>query len=608
MRSQTDPARAEAVEPQPTGLMRTVAWVAAAVGIASVWSFIRSLPEAQALAERGSASMLALTGVAVLLGVLAWRGTPSESTLEAYRRRSAAAFCLALLLAYPLMLRLYGEVIRSHARGELFVSAYVAIVAVVLAWLARRPRVVSPKLSTFSKKRRLLWLGATAGVVFFLELYIPYLANAPVEAWYDNLLWNWSVGRGVFTINDFAVPFPILGWHIQPSLLPVALLYLPFRTAEWLYFLQAAALASAVWPTFLLARRVLGKDDEAFLATLAFLAHPLLHVGQTISVAAEPFAVPLVAWALYAVESGRTRWFLALMLLAVGLKEMLAALAAGIGAWVWWTKPNCRREGLVLVIVSVLWLGLAMAMTRHFNGGASWLTGYSTELLAEPLVVFARLIQVDRLNAMLLLVLPWAFLTLADWRRILSIAPYVTMYVIFTSKLFDNTYLLPILPVLFAGTLRAITLTERRLSRRGAVQPVLIRALVITAIAAWVTLGPVRYFGLTGRGLFWPNAHDSTIASVARELPDASVAVSSELLRRFSRRAQVYEFPAPVPARDGRAYLEPLSRDAEWVIVDLSIGWRTTPDHLRASVTNLLAEGRYRIHMRQGPLLVLRRQ
>ena len=131
------------------------------------------------------------------------------------------------------------------------------------------------------------------------------------------------------------------------------------------------------------------------------------------------------------------------------------------------------------------------------------------------------------------------------------------------------------------------------------------------AFTAWVALGPVRILWVGDADLFWPDETDRRIAAVARAVPaQASVAVTGEMLRRFSRRAEVYEFPAPVPARDlqGRVFEDPVARDAEWVVVDLSMDWRTSPARLRAVVQNLLASERYLVHEEYGPLLVLKRR
>lgn len=136
---------AETVVRQFRVLTRPWDWAGAPLAGASAGLFVRSLPETQAMADWGSGLIFALGGAVtaiVVVGALAWRGTAgtSRSVLKAYRRKSAASSCLALLVLYPLLLETNGEAIRSHARGELFLSAYLAVFAVTGAWLAGRAR------------------------------------------------------------------------------------------------------------------------------------------------------------------------------------------------------------------------------------------------------------------------------------------------------------------------------------------------------------------------------------------------------------------------------------------------------------------------------------
>ena len=596
-----------------------VAWVGAPIAGGAIGGFVGALPEIHPHLNTGG-GWLTVAGAAIMTAVVAggavWKMRRAMVSFhQSYCKVSGAVLPLGVLLVYPILLLLPGDVLSGYGRGELFASGYVAVVACGATWFVRRK---TSWLTCIEGRHHGLLLGtlfSLTAALFFIELYVPYLAHAPVESWYENILWNMAEWRSEFTVNDFAVAFPILGWHFQPALIPIVAVYWPFRDAvQWLYFLQAVGVALTVWPVFLLARHILGRTPEAVLLACAFAFHPLLHMGQLISVSPDALAVPVIAWGLYAFVVERHGWGVALMMTAVGLKETVAVLAFGIALYVWWQKPQSRRAALVLAVGSLAWLIVALLIIRHANDGVSWLSGFAGSVIAEPLDAVARIFQPTRLNAFIMLGLPWGFLALIEWRLLLALMPFLALHLAFTAsplQMYGSYYLLPVLPVVFMASVLGLRKVTERWGSCASLQPRLASTIMVFALTAWVALGPVRILWVGDADLFWPDDTDRRIASVARAVPaQESVAVAGEMLRRFSRRAEVYEFPAPVPARDpqGRVFEDPVARDAEWVVVDFSMDWRISPARLRATVQELLDSERYLVYEEYGPLLVLQRR
>ncbi len=70
-----------------------------------------------------------------------------------------------------------------------------------------------------------------------------------------------------------------------------------------------------------------------FAFTIAYLLAPQLQHAVLTEFHAAPLAVPLILWALWAVETRRTRQFVIAALLVACVKEEMAIAAAGLGVW-----------------------------------------------------------------------------------------------------------------------------------------------------------------------------------------------------------------------------------------------------------------------------------
>ncbi len=108
--------------------------------------------------------------------------------------------------------------------------------------------------------RLLLILIALCAIVFsYLSVVRHYTFNTAVYdlAIIDQAVWNTSQGRW-FEVNLLEDTMPgltnKLGDHVEPILLPLALLYLIRSSPDVLLLVQAIALATVIWPLYQLAR------------------------------------------------------------------------------------------------------------------------------------------------------------------------------------------------------------------------------------------------------------------------------------------------------------------------------------------------------------------
>ena len=130
----------------------------------------------------------------------------------------------------------------------------------------------------------------------------------------DLAIWNTAHGRFVQEIKADAISTRLTD-HVEPIFLLVSAFYWLWDDVRVLFLLQAAALALGAWPIYLLARRKIAESAAApparmaekagLVFAVAYLLTPALQAPAAAEFHALPLAVPLIAWALWAVEDRR---------------------------------------------------------------------------------------------------------------------------------------------------------------------------------------------------------------------------------------------------------------------------------------------------------------
>jgi uncharacterized membrane protein len=187
----------------------------------------------------------------------------------------------------------------------------------------------------------------------------------------DQAVWNSSRGRWLAQ-TDNGFESTRLTDHVEPILLLISPVYWLWDDVRALLLLQVLAVAAGVVPLYLLtlhqceqllsprARRHVWQMEPlqslarplAFALGVAYLLAPQLQSALLTEFHAAPLAVPLILWAFWAVATQRWVQFAVAALLVAAVKEEMALLAAGLGAWAlwraWWERQGdkeTRRRG-----------------------------------------------------------------------------------------------------------------------------------------------------------------------------------------------------------------------------------------------------------------------
>jgi len=187
----------------------------------------------------------------------------------------------------------------------------------------------------------------------------------------DQVIWNTIHGRPFEMTNqgvDWYGPPTRLGFHVEPIILPLSLLYLFHADVRILLIFQTVVLALGAIPVFLLTRKHIPEWPLlAGVMSMAYLCMPSLMGLNLFDFHPLSLATPLLLCAVLALDNRRYGWFLVFCVLAASCKEEVPFAVAMLGVLVFW-KYRMPRLGVVMFVVGTLWTAFAfIVIIPHFN-------------------------------------------------------------------------------------------------------------------------------------------------------------------------------------------------------------------------------------------------
>ena len=417
--------------------------------------------------------------------------------------------------------------------------------------------------------------------------------------------------QGVWLLSRFHAPFvtvngrELLGDHTSFVLLLAVPLYWILPEAQTLLVLQAALLAAAAVPIYLLGMRRLGKGWLATPFALAYLLNPALQHGNLEQFHPECFLVFFVAVALYAGIEWHPRVLIAAAIGCLLVKEDTALIILPLAVWVAYRRD--MRVGTWLGIGAVGYMALAYGVviklllgttsfyanripfggiwgllrTPFAHPGKFWsylISGYKPFYVWQMLASFG--------GAFLIAPEVAAVGILALLENVLSLFPYM--------QEIDYHYSLPLVPILAMGTVYAVSRLRSQKWRLVASSYVLSAAIVSCAL--W---GVAPF----SRHSTYPHSSPSSpaVLEVNRALrvipPHAVVSADDAYVSHLDHRVYCYQWPTPFRAEYWGLYNQegqrlPYASDVQWLAIS---GFRTgtsaaTFDAIAGQFT-LVAEG-----------------
>ncbi|MBR0085368.1 MAG: DUF2079 domain-containing protein, partial [Lachnospiraceae bacterium] len=233
--------------------------------------------------------------------------------------------------------------------------------------------------------------------------------------------------------------------HVSPVYYILLPFYMIFPLPETLQIAQAAVMASAAVPLYLICKRCGMRPAAIVMICGAFLLYPAFAGGAAYDIHENCFLTPLILWTFYGLESGRASCLYTAAILTLTVKEDAAVYIAVIGLYaavkgLIIKDRNGLRKGAVLFAVSAVWFicvtrFLALAgdgvMTNRYEnlmpGGAGSLLSVIKALITHPMKVLYECIDTEKLAFIGFTLLPLLGLPLMTrkYERYILLIPYV---------------------------------------------------------------------------------------------------------------------------------------------------------------------------------------
>ena len=403
-----------------------------------------------------------------------------------------------------------------------------------------------------------------------------------------------------------------LSMHVEPILLPIALLYRVNPHVETLLVLQAVVVALGAVPLFALARQRQLGDWMGLLFGVAYLLNPSIQAANWLEFHPLTLAPTLLMAAFYCMVVRRPGWFALFAVLAASCKEEIGLLVFMIGLYALLFQKQ-RRLGAITMILALGWSLVAVFGVQAGVGGGNihWgrygylgvtLLDKLVTLAARPGVVLTQLQQADVSRYFFELLLPVGFTALLAPEVLLLALPSLAINLLADfSPMHQVTTLIYAAPIV-AFVMLASVMGVARVINRTRIAPAdtdgnalgmgsqaensskSVSPMLNWLFAALVLGGALvsqRLWGyLPGSGnhlaLTVTDHHRRAQAIIDQIPPDAKVSVQDRLNPHVSGRETVYIFPR--------------IDDADTVLVDVTgSAWPQHPNDLKKTVDDLLA-------------------
>lgn len=399
--------------------------------------------------------------------------------------------------------------------------------------------------------------------------------------------------QGVWLLSRFRAPFVtvmgrnLFGDHTSFVLLLVVPLYWVAASPQTLLLVQAALIAAAAIPIYVLARRRTGSSAISTCLAGAYLLDPALQQANLEQFHPECFLVMFAAVALFAAVEWHPRL---LAVAAVGcllVKEDTALLIVPLGLWVYLRRNRAWGGGLMVAAVVYaafaygtviqLLLGTTAFYANRIPFGGIW------GLVAAPFVHTGRFVSYLWADNrpwylwQLGISFGWVFLLGTDVAAVglMVLAENVLSTFPYMHRIYYH-YSLSLVPVLAVATAVAVGRMAGPARRWLATGCVTVAAVVSCAAWGSAPFSLQRVAPAPAPGSPPVVATDALLRQVP---PGAVVSASWPLIAHLTHRSGAYQWPTPFRAAEWGLY----DREGQRLPVAASVQYLVIPARLRGT-------------------------
>lgn len=500
----------------------------------------------------------------------------------------------------------------------------------VTFWLHRQGQRISGLRTTDGLTAVLFWVLVLGYIVLFCALslrrYDAFVPHALDLGNMEQAIWNTLHGRPFHFTNMRRHDLGIeafgtdsrLSFHVEPILVPLALLHLVYGGPQALLVAQTVILSSGALAVRRLVHRHLPGSQSASLAfPIAYLLFPALQAANLYEFHPVTLTAALLLWAFDFADAQAYGRFCIPAVAAVACKEDIGIAVAALAAWmllrrrsrparssrVFWVL--CGTVGLSWTLVAFLviiphWSPRGTPYTCRLLPPGSVLAGKPCPSLrgvlslwgTHPQLLWALLTLSPKLGFLHRLFVSTGYLALFNPLSLLPMVPGLVLILVsgephmYSGLAHYSAELVPALVVsaILGTEWLAYHLAPAVRLRPAVVVPVLSAYLVTMSITNTQANG----FGPGSAGFFFPpvTAHERLGHRLLALIPpSASVAAQDQLDPHLSDRADVYLFP------DWNHLPGVFGRQADYIFLDVTTDtFPITPAKLVQDVNYLLRD------------------
>jgi uncharacterized membrane protein len=428
-------------------------------------------------------------------------------------------------------------------------------------------------------------------------------------------VWSTAEGRPLETTNGSTGELIVrLGGHVDPFLVLLTPVWMAWQSPLALAFAQVGVVSLGALPVFWLGRRHLGSDRVAGLLALGYLAYPWVAVTAAASIHPVTFAVPLLLFCIWFLETGRIVPFAVCAVLVLSTGELMGLSVAALGLWFALARGQ-RRAGAAIAAAGAAWTFVAvyfivpafLGESSHFYGFYDHVGGSPDGLLrtvfTDPGAILSALLEAHDLAYLLWLTVPLCGLFfLAPGLAAVALPQLLVNTLSDFRSMTDPRYhsLAAIVPFLMAATVLGVARLPAHRRVAAAASVLVVSGVLALVVGPWARLAGQTPLG--GRPSL-TEEHIAALSEAVALVPDGvAVTASNPAGAHLSARRYIYSVP--------------LLENAEWVVVDLDDPWTVRadspllnrhPEVVRAFATQLEQSPDWRKVFERDRVLVFRR-
>lgn len=236
---------------------------------------------------------------------------------------------------------------------------------------------------------------------------------------FTNVLWNTAHGRIMGTAISWSTHFT---QHFSPSLILVAMLYVPWQSPDWLIGLTALTVASGGPALFYIARHRGLTSGTALVISALWLYSSLVRAPLLADFHETLIAAPVLLWAVFFIIKKKLVPALLLAFVALGFKEDMPVFVFGLGLIILWSF-RLKTMGYLISALAIgyyllvnLWLWELITplhldfLAIRFPQLVTQPGGVWASILFDPSILITPLLHWEQLWVVLMLFIPVLFL------------------------------------------------------------------------------------------------------------------------------------------------------------------------------------------------------